>query len=70
MGAIDDEIRRYWYGSPGIKDRRKSKRMSAELFRYQQIEKALEELLKHPDSDDARKQARKALKPVNYDAIA
>lgn len=66
--GIQDVVREFWYRTPG-KDRRRSRKISAELFRYQQIEKALEVLLKNPDNPDARHTARKALKPINYDDV-
>jgi spore germination protein GerM len=61
MSVIRDLAQKYWYQSPG-KDRRLSRRISAELYRYEQIEKALENLLKHPDDEEAQKAARKALR--------
>lgn len=65
---ILDVTRELWYRTPG-KDRRRSKKISAELLRFQQIEKALVNLLKNPEDSNAQKEARRALKPVNYDEI-
>lgn len=68
MSAIKDMARDLWYRSPG-KDRRLSRKISAELFRYEQIEKTLRELLEKPDDLERQRAARKALKPVDYDDL-
>jgi hypothetical protein len=44
MGAIKDIAQKYHYQSPG-KDRRLARKISAELYRFEQIEKALEQLM-------------------------
>jgi hypothetical protein len=61
MSAIKDVAQKYHYQSPG-KDRRLARKINAELYRFEQLEKALVELLKNPNDDEARKAARKALK--------
>ena len=44
MSAIKDMAQRLWYSTPG-KDRRLSREISAELWRYEQIEKAAQSLV-------------------------
>ena len=55
MSAIRNLARDLWYRSPG-KDRRLSRRILAELYRYEQIEKAAQALVEY----------RRRVGPLNF----
>lgn len=66
MSAINNVAQDLWYRTPG-KDRRLSRRISAELYRFEQIEKAARALVDYTGSDagkigELKKEIRRALK--------
>ncbi len=74
MSAIKNLARDLWYRSPG-KDRHMSRKISAELYRFEQIEKAAQALIDYrrragplgfqlEKADDFINELKKALKPL------
>lgn len=65
MSAIKRMAQDLWYSTPG-KDRMRARKISDELHRFEQIEKAAQALLKN-QTDENRAALKKALKPLKDD---
>lgn len=62
MTAIKRMAQDLWYSTPG-KDRVKARRISSELYRFEQIEKAAQAVVKNPTNSNID-ELKKALKPL------
>ena len=66
MSEIKRMAQDLWYSTPG-KDRIKARKISAELYRFEQIEKAAQEFLDN-QTDKNRDALKKALKPLKEES--